>query len=340
MKVCIGADPGGPHLGHIFPFSRALIDFLEARGIETTLDLTRKADIAVCVAFRPGVDAVRLLAQNGARIVHRLDGRCRSIVKCYDMDEVVRQVNAYADWTVYQSLYIERHATEHVQTLLGQEAPLCPVSPRASIIYNGVNTAIFRPEGPKVELKGKINILHVAISAGDRKKAAYVVEMAKLLAGNPDIHFTMIGQQDKDLRCSHIIKDNLLPNITHLGPILSQQELARYMRASTVLLFPSVNDYCPNTVLEAMSCGLPIWYDDSGGTPELIRDGLRCAGAPINESNPLWPLDSLLNNHKEFRQDGLDIIRDRFTAERMGEDYLALFRQLLDEPRVDRELPL
>ena len=35
-------------------------------------------------------------------------------------------------------------------------------------------------------------------------------------------------------------------------------------------------DPCPNSVIEAMSCGLPILYSNSGGLPELVNNG--CGG--------------------------------------------------------------
>ena len=31
-------------------------------------------------------------------------------------------------------------------------------------------------------------------------------------------------------------------------------------------------DPCPNTVVEALSCGLPILYSESGGIPELVNN--------------------------------------------------------------------
>lgn len=38
------------------------------------------------------------------------------------------------------------------------------------------------------------------------------------------------------------------------------------------------NDPCPNTVLEALSTGLPVLYSDSGGVPELVGTE---AGVPL-----------------------------------------------------------
>ena len=41
-------------------------------------------------------------------------------------------------------------------------------------------------------------------------------------------------------------------------------------------------DPCPNTVIEAMSCGLPVLYSSSGGVPELVG---KDAGVPLKVKN-------------------------------------------------------
>ena len=52
----------------------------------------------------------------------------------------------------------------------------------------------------------------------------------------------------------------------------SQREAPDVMRRAHLLLHTKVQDPCPSVVIEAMSCGLPVVYPSSGGTPELVGE--------------------------------------------------------------------
>jgi glycosyltransferase involved in cell wall biosynthesis len=56
-----------------------------------------------------------------------------------------------------------------------------------------------------------------------------------------------------------------------LGPYAQRAAPAVFQRAH-VLVHTQYNDACPSVVLEAMACGLPVVYSNSGGTPELVGD--------------------------------------------------------------------
>ncbi len=50
------------------------------------------------------------------------------------------------------------------------------------------------------------------------------------------------------------------------GPYTQEEAPAVYRRADAYVMTKH-NDPCPNTVLEALACGLPVLYSDSGGVP-------------------------------------------------------------------------
>ena len=51
-------------------------------------------------------------------------------------------------------------------------------------------------------------------------------------------------------------------------------------RAADVFVLTTHQDACPNAVLEAMACGLPVLFSANGGVPELVGTeagvGLAC----------------------------------------------------------------
>ena len=53
------------------------------------------------------------------------------------------------------------------------------------------------------------------------------------------------------------------------GPY-SQEEAPEVYRQADAYVMTKYLDPCPNTVLEAMACGLPVLYSASGGVPELV----------------------------------------------------------------------
>ncbi len=329
MKVLVCKSPGYENDSYVFPFVKSLLTYFDQNEIDHTATPDTGEDIALCVQWEPGLEIVRGLKQRGVKIVHRLDGRARSVVKVYERDEENREINALADWTVFQSQYVRRHTTAPCETIFGTESAICNEPSRGSVIYNGVDRSCFSPEGPREKLKGELNILHVAFTFGIRKGVGDLIEVARLLRNNPKIHFYTIGRQEQDHAHGHLLSQ--CPNITNLGVISDRARLARLMRSAQVLFFPSRDDYCPNTVLEAMSCGLPVWYHNSGGTPELVRDEAQSAGVAMMPENPIYPLYVLREHNAEFSARARDMVERRFTLGHVGEAYISLFRRLLGE---------
>ena len=57
-----------------------------------------------------------------------------------------------------------------------------------------------------------------------------------------------------------------------VGPVAST-EVARLLGRHDLYLAPSRDDPCSNALLEALACGLPAAYLESGGHPELVGEG-------------------------------------------------------------------
>ena len=70
------------------------------------------------------------------------------------------------------------------------------------------------------------------------------------------------------------------------------------MKKCDIFITATENDTCSNSLLEALSCGLPVIGFDSGGTTELISSG----GKVYNDLDQLIPLiDEVSSDLESFK---------------------------------------
>jgi glycosyltransferase involved in cell wall biosynthesis len=86
-------------------------------------------------------------------------------------------------------------------------------------------------------------------------------------------------------------------------------------------------------VIEAMACGTPVIAFPGGSVPELIEDGV--SGFIVgNVDEAAMAVDRVSTLRREnCRQAFLE----RFTASRMAEDYLEIYRRLYGAPTATAE---
>ncbi|MFW6233304.1 MAG: glycosyltransferase family 4 protein [Nanoarchaeota archaeon] len=135
---------------------------------------------------------------------------------------------------------------------------------KISVIYNGVDTDEFKPK-KDYTLSGTLNILSVGRLIG-RKGYADLIRACKGLR----VSITLVG--DGPLKSElFLLADKLNVSLSLLGK-KDHSELSSIYKSHDVFILPSYNEGMSNTVLEAMSSGLPLIVSDVGGTSELVSD--------------------------------------------------------------------
>ena len=119
---------------------------------------------------------------------------------------------------------------------------------------------------------------------------------------------------------------------------LDPAALARWYRASDLLVLPSKGEGAPVCVQEALSSGLPVVATDVGGVGELVRDGVDGWLVPHGAG-----ADAFLSRVEEIARDrrSLDTVRarlvaapeDRSAARRAGET-AAMLEEVAGEHRA------
>jgi glycosyltransferase involved in cell wall biosynthesis len=69
--------------------------------------------------------------------------------------------------------------------------------------------------------------------------------------------------------------DEIEYDIKFLGRIEGDEGLTKVYNAADLFLAPYVDDNLPNTVIEAIACGLPVVGFDSGGMNDLVENGVN-----------------------------------------------------------------
>ncbi|MEX2144502.1 MAG: glycosyltransferase family 4 protein [Anaerolineales bacterium] len=249
MRVCIPVrflPQGGG-----FYFLDAFSNYLRQIGWEVTQDLGSKYDVLFTNHWMtPYSDILRAIRRNPkVRIVQRIDGAAQNYGRPAEADERQARVNTIADLTIFQSQYA-RASTREIFRVIKQDGP---------IIYNPVDLYTFRSGGERKRFSRQAQVAAVTWSTNSFKGLGKIYAVA---SSHPDVDFVLCGS----------FKDAPdLPNVHKLG-LLDRKELAVALRSCQVLLTFSKNEACPNHVLEAMACGLPVLYEDSGAMREVISE--------------------------------------------------------------------
>jgi glycosyltransferase involved in cell wall biosynthesis len=242
------APAGGGH-----QFLRALHRELESRGL--TVEHNRISGATPACLFNSfNFDFARLrrFVRADCRMVHRVDGPV-GVYRGFDdgTDERIEAINGeLADSTVLQSHY---SLAKHLELGITLRDPV--------VISNTVDPSIFHPPDAREPLDGRpLRVVASSWSQNPRKGADILSWLDRNL--DPDrVAITFVGQPPLSFE-----------RVRQVGP-LGSDGVGRLLREHDVYLAPSRDDPCSNALLEALACGLPAAYLDSGGHPELVGEG-------------------------------------------------------------------
>lgn len=114
---------------------------------------------------------------------------------------------------------------------------------------------------------GKLILFGSAKITDKRKGIDYLIESCKLLADrHPELKESLgvvvFGKQSEQLK-------SLLPfKVYPLNYVSNEHELVDVYNAVDLFVTPSLEENLPNTIMEAMACGVPCIGFNVGGIPE------------------------------------------------------------------------
>jgi len=166
------------------------------------------------------------------------------------------------------------------------------------IINNGVDTSIFNKEGRNSDGN---TFLYIDYNPNPFKRfdeAIYKFE--RYWRKDNDIHLIIAGNAPKEYLANpeYNWDLNVPAKVEYAGILETPEAVAEVMKKADYLLYPSFAEAYPNIVLEALSCGvIPKCISADGGVLEIISNSV----------------------------DGIK------TIEEMGQEYLNVFKEIINE---------
>lgn len=267
-----------PPTGGGHQFLRAFIRQVEAHGVKVENNMLSSATKACLLnSFNFRESRLRRLRRSSVLYVHRVDGPV-DVYRGRDegVDHHINEINRkFADKTIFQSYYsLEKHSE------LGLEFR------NPTIIMNAADNEIFNPQG-RVEFSRNRKTRLIASSWSDNlnKGASTFKWLDENLNWN-QYEMTFVGRSP--------VKFN---NIQML-PAVDSYRLAELFHKHDIYITASKNDPCSNSLIEALTCGLPAIYLQSGGHPEIVKQ----AGLGFEAAEQIPELlDQLIPQYEAFQ---------------------------------------
>lgn len=158
-----------------------------------------------------------------------------------------------------------------------------PDQKNIEVIYRGVDCNVFNPigemKGPQKELP-PVRFLYLGgFHTWDSKKTGYFnlkgghilldtwekiekyIQPSNLLISGPGVNLEKLEIWRKKLS---------YPDSVHFLKVIKPEDVPSIIRASDVVIIPSLSEGLPNVAKEAQACGKPVLGSDAGGIPESI----------------------------------------------------------------------
>jgi glycosyltransferase involved in cell wall biosynthesis len=146
-----------------------------------------------------------------------------------------------------------------------------------------------------------------------------------------DFRLVIIGEGGERNSLENRIKELCLQSRVLLPGY--RKDAKRYLPYFKVFALSSFTEGLPITILEAMHAGVPILSTRVGGVPEVLDDGK--AGILVDPMSPtdiargILKLRSNPEIRKEITERAKEILRKKYSSERMAFQYFAIYKRLI-----------
>jgi glycosyltransferase involved in cell wall biosynthesis len=201
-----------------------------------------------------------------------------------------------------------------------------------TVIPNGLNTDTFAPRNTEglrdalsIPADNKV-VLFIADSIVNKRKGMqYLLDALSALNDPGKVTLLSVGRGSTEI-----------PAVFHhvpLGSIEDERLLSMIYSLADVFAIPSMQDNLPNTVLESISCGTPVVGFNTGGIPDMVRDGETGLLAKQGDVNGLrTAIEGMLSNadlRQTMSRNCRALALQEYSEDVQAKRYVSLYESLM-----------
>lgn len=213
---------------------------------------------------------------------------------------------------------------------------------RVSQIYNGVDSTQYFPRVETRTIGPNGFAAESAFVIGSVGRMAEVKDFPNLVrafirlleiepTARQRARLVIIGDGVSRATCLALLKAAKAEHLAWLPG--ERSDVSELMQNMDLFVLPSLGEGISNTILEAMSCGLPVIATDVGGNPELVQNEITGTLVPVSDPEFLAQtlLKYFINNDllEDHAANSRNRIVSQFSMSAMVQSYLNVYEKVL-----------
>lgn len=206
------------------------------------------------------------------------------------------------------------------------------------VIYNGIDTHEFFP----AEKKNSDLFTIICVSrVTPRKGIRFLIQAFKILSARYDnIRLLIVGDGNEKKSLEDLVQAIDIKEKVEFAGIVAHDKLLPYYQRADIFVLPSLNEGMSNVMLEALACGLPIVATNTGGTKELLTDGLNGLVVRMKDADDLADkIEKLILDGEKKKSMSME---SRKLAEKMSwsvvaSEYVQLYKKIYNLRKIREE---
>ena len=241
-------------------------------------------------------------------------------------------------WSYRRAWYVNA-VTEGLRDALLHKKSVPPE--KVLFLPNGVDIHHFRPMPEDAALKEKLGlqgkkIILWAGTLGHAHGLEYVLQAAKLIETNPQVHFLFVGDGSAKSALQQLHRDLKLTNVTFVAPV-SIEQLPPYFSIaecglSSLLAIPLYDGARPSKFFPVLASGKPLIFVGKGEAAKLVQEAR--AGVVVAPENPQALADAVLQLLGDSRlvedlgKNGRQFVEDNLQWSKLVNDWVLQLERL------------